>query len=111
MINLGQRPNQSASYIEFWVYTDDANRTVASTAIDYRDYNRIRPPLAFTQQDSEGLQLIQTIYGEEIKADSMKSRPVIDEGTGDTKIKVYVGDRFMYHAWNENAAHFSIYSQ
>jgi hypothetical protein len=109
VINLGQRSNKSASYIAFEVYTDP-NRIVRSQTIDYRDYSQIRRPLVFTRKDAEGLQLIQAIYGEQIKEDFRRSRHVRNEGIGNMTVKVYRGDLFVYRTWNDNpATQFSIY--
>ncbi|NJR49814.1 MAG: hypothetical protein HC780_09870 [Leptolyngbyaceae cyanobacterium CSU_1_3] len=109
VITLGQRSNKSASYIAFEVFTDP-NRIVTSQTIDYRDYSQLRRPLAFTRRDAEGLQLIQTIYGEQIKEDFRRSRHVRNEGTGNMTVKVYRGDLFVYRTWTDNpATQFSIY--
>lgn len=107
--NLGQQPNQSASYIAFEVYVN-SDQIVTSQTIDYRDDSQIHQPLAFTQQDSEGLQLIQTVYGEEIKEDFVRSRHIRDEGNGNMQISVFASDRFTYKTWNDgSASQFSIH--
>ena len=109
IVSLGQKPNQSASYISFELCAD-ATGIVTDQTIDYRDYGSFLRPLAFTRRNVEGLQLIQTIYGESIKNDFMRSRLVktISDG-GHHTINVYVGEQFVYQTWNDQpSAQFKI---
>ncbi|MBD3885477.1 hypothetical protein IFO70_27520 [Phormidium tenue FACHB-886] len=106
VVSLGQRPGQSASYITFDIFTD-TNGYVTSQTIDYRDPSRIRRPLAFTQTDSEGLQLIQTIYGEQIKNDFVRS--ICSENTDSNEsssfiVNHYSGELFDYQTWNDGSS-------
>ncbi|WP_341530162.1 hypothetical protein WKK05_13210 [Nostoc sp. UHCC 0302] len=112
VINLGQKAGLSASYIAFEVFTD-SNGIVTSQTIDYRDYSSIRRPLAFTPSHSQGLQLIQTIYGEQIKNDFIQSKFLKHKdvtGSNGLKVNVYVGKLFVYETWNskDSSAQFSI---
>lgn len=109
IVSLGQKPNQSASYISFELCAD-ATGIVTDQTIDYRDYGSFLRPLAFTRTDAEGLQLIRTIYGESIKNDFMRSRLVktINEGEH-FKMNIYVGEQFVYQTWNDQpSAQFKI---
>jgi hypothetical protein len=112
VINFGQKAGLSASYIAFKVFTD-SNGIVTCQTIDYRDYSSIRRPLAFTTSHSQGLQLIQTIYGKQIKNDFMQSKFLKHKdvgGSNQPKVNVYVGKLFVYQTWNskDSSAQFSI---
>jgi hypothetical protein len=112
IIKLGQKQGQSASYISFEVFVN-SNKIVESQTIDYRDYSRIRPSLSFTQKDSEGLKLIQRIYGEQIKKDFITSKQV-ERGksnlSNNSKINIYQGKLFIYQTFNDPTfSQFSIF--
>ncbi|MBD2054482.1 hypothetical protein H6F88_00260 [Oculatella sp. FACHB-28] len=106
VVNLGQRPGQSAAYITFEVFTD-TNGYVTSQTIDYRDPSSIRRPLMFTQTDSEGLQLIETIYGEQIKDDfvrSIRSENADSNESSSFTVNHYSGELFDYQTWNDGSS-------
>lgn len=106
VVNLGQKPGKSASHISFDVFAD-SNGIVTTQTIDYRDDSGIRRPLDFTQTDAEGLQLIQTIYGEQIKNDFIQSKFVKSINSTDSSnftVNVYVGELFVYQTWNDGSS-------
>lgn len=102
VVNLGQRPGKSASYIAFDVFTD-AHGFVTSQTINYRDPSNIRHSLAFTQTDAEGLQLIQTIYGEQIKNDFVRSS-LSGNNNSSSSVSLYIGELFTYQTWNDGSS-------
>ncbi|KAM3108223.1 hypothetical protein [Phormidesmis sp. 146-33] len=105
VINLGQRPNLSASYISFEIFAD-SNEIVTDQTIAYVDHSHLRRPLAFTQKNAEGLQLIQQVYSEAVKDDFVRSRYIKTINTGEAgtpQVRVYRGERFVYQVWKDRS--------